>query len=502
MMCPGISVRSKAMSRAKKFALPTACRRGRPGVARSGRLSSSLHTLAWGSGVLSVGLLFAACSDSGDPPPATGGTGATGSGGTGGAGGTTGGAGGATGGAGGSAGSVAGTGGGAGTGGAATGGGAGTTGGAGTGGGSGAGTGGTVAGASGTGGAGAAGAPAGGSAGDAMGGAGAGGSAGSAGSGGTAGSGGGVWACPSGVTGTPTLTGAPTRVAGVPPPDSFNMNNGNFGNIEGPVWIDDALYVSEMSYMSYDSQNSNVKMSRLLKITSGGTVSIEIADSGSNGHAVDPDGNILAAVHKDGSITRYTLPGGTPATPVVSMFMNARFDSPNDLTLHTNGTIYFTDPNFQAPNTLPQSATRVYRVAPGSNMAEPIPNAQSPDQFGNPNGITLSLNQDFLYVAASTGRRYPVMGDGTLGAGENFDAASGGDGMVIDCAGNLYVARQGNVAVYEPDGTSIGNIPVSDVQSVTNVAFGGADHQTLYITGLGNNKGLFQKTMNIPGRPY
>jgi len=467
-------------------------------VARSGRLSTSLHTLAWGSGVLSVGLLFAACSDSGEPSPGSGGTGATGGGGTGGAGGTAG-VGGSVAGTGGSAGSVAGagTGGGSGAGGA-TGGSAGMTGGAGAGGSSGAGAGGTVAG-GGAGGAGGAGAPAGGSAGEATGGAGAGGTAGTSGS---AGSGGGVWACPSGVTGTPTLTGAPTRVAGVPPPDSFNMNNGNFGNIEGPVWIDDALYVSEMSYMSYDSQNSNVKMSRLLKITAGGTVSIEIADSGSNGHAVDPDGNILAAVHKDGSITRYTLPGGTPATPVVSMYMNARFDSPNDLTLHTNGTIYFTDPNFQAPNTLPQSATRVYRVAPGGSTAEPIPNAQSPDQFGNPNGITLSLNEDFLYVAASTGRRYPVMADGTLGAGQDFPAASGGDGMVIDCAGNLYVARQSAVSVYEPDGTSIGDIPVSDVQSVTNVAFGGDDHQTLYITGLGNNKGLFQKTMNIPGRPY
>jgi gluconolactonase len=291
-------------------------------------------------------------------------------------------------------------------------------------------------------------------------------------------------------------------VAGVPPPDAFNMNNGTFGNIEGPVWIGDALYVSEMSNMAYDSQNSNVKMSRILKVTTAGETTIEIADSGSNGHAVDPDGNIVAAVHKDGSLTRYGLPGGTPATPLVTGFMNARFNAPNDVAIHTNGTMYFTDPNFQAPNNLPQAQTRAYRIAPGGSTAEPIPNAQSPDQFGNPNGITLSLDEDYLYVAASNGRRYPVMADGTLGAGENFAAANGGDGMVIDCAGNLYVAKQGNVEVYRPDGSSIGNIPVPDVQSVTNVAFGGTDHQMLYITGLGNNKGLFQKPMNLPGRPY
>lgn len=304
------------------------------------------------------------------------------------------------------------------------------------------------------------------------------------------------------MTGRPTLGGTPTRVASVPPPDAFNMNNGNFGNVEGPVWIDDALYVSEMSYMSYSSSDSNVKQSRILKVTPAGQTSIFIADSGSNGHAVDADGNLVAAVHKDGSLKRFPLPDGAP-TSIVDMFMGARFNSPNDLVIHSNGTIYFTDPNFQAPNTLPQSATRVYRV-PAGGQAEPIPSAGSPDMFGNPNGITLSLAEDYLYVAASTGRRYPVMSDGSLGAGSDYAALNGGDGLAMDCAGNLYVAvsNQQHVAVYDPSGSSIGQINVSDIQAVTNVAFGGADHKTLYITGLGNNKGLFQITLDIPGRPY
>jgi gluconolactonase len=346
--------------------------------------------------------------------------------------------------------------------------------------------------------------PAGGGAGDASGGT----AGASAGTGGDAGSGGaagkaGVWQCPAGVTGMPTL-GAATRVAGVPPPDAFNMMNGNFGNIEGPVWVDDALYVSEMSYMAYDQQNGNVKMSRILKVTPAGLVTIEVADSGSNGLAIEASGNLLAAVHKDGTIKRLTLPGGSNPTTVVGTFMNARFNSPNDLAVHSaTGTIYFTDPSFQAPNDTPQAQTRVYRV-PLGGMAEPIPSAAMPDQFGNPNGITLSLAEDFLYVAASVGRRYPVMADGTLGPGQDYPAANGGDGMAIDCAGNLYVTipNSGNVAVFTPSGASIGNITVADVQGVTNVAFGGADHQTLYVTGLGNNKGLFQLTMNLPGRPY
>ena len=293
------------------------------------------------------------------------------------------------------------------------------------------------------------------------------------------------------------------RVIGVPPADSFNMNNGTFGNIEGPVWTGTELYLSEMSSMSYDSQNSEIKKSRMLKVTPDGTTTIAIADSGSNGLALAADGSLVAGVHKDGSVKRFALPGFT-ATSIVSQYMNARFNSPNDVAIHSNGTIYFSDPTFNGPSNPPQTATRVYRIAPGGSTAEPIPSSASPDTIQNPNGVTLSLAEDYLYVAGAVGRRYPVMADGTLGAGADFAATNGGDGMVIDCAGNLYVAvsNSQNVAVFTPTGTSIGMIKVPEVQAVTNVAFGGSDRKTLYITGLGNQKGLFQLPMNLPGRPY
>lgn len=443
----------------------------------------------------SLALLAGACTtdDGGSPGPAgaSGGVAGTGKGGSGGS----------------SPG--AGTGGTGGKSTAGTGGGAGQLGSGGTGGASG--SGGTTA--SGSGGGGSGGMPSagqpgtGGAAGSSGGtagggGVGVGGSAGaSAGTGGQGTAGTSTGSCPSGITDTPTL-GPATRVASVPPPDSFNMNNGTFGNIEGPLWLGDALYVSEMGPDSYTSQDSNIKKSRILKVTPSGQTSIFIADSGSNGLASDADGNIVAAVHKDGSITRFAMPSGTPA-PIVGMYMGARFNSPNDLAIHSNGTIYFSDPSFQAPNTLPQAATRVYRVAAGGQTAEPIPSASMPDTFNNPNGVTLSLAEDYLYVAASTGRRYPVMSDGTLGAGADYAPLDGGDGLAVDCAGNLYVAKsnQPNVVVYKPDGSMIGQV-TADVQAVTNVAFGGADGKTLYVTGLGNNKGLFQLPLNIPGRPY
>jgi gluconolactonase len=280
------------------------------------------------------------------------------------------------------------------------------------------------------------------------------------------------------------------------------MNGDNWGNIEGPVWIDDALYLSEMANASYTQADANVKQARMLKVTADGTVSIFIPDSGSNGLAIDLEGNILAGVHKDGSISRFALSGGSP-TVVVGQYNGARFNSPNDLAVRSDGTIYFSDPAFQAPNSRPQAQTYVYRLPPGGE-AEPIPNAAMPEAMNNPNGVTLSLAEDYLYVAAGNGRRFAVMSDGTLGAGEDFPASSSADGMVIDCAGNLYVTKADtrNVEVYTADGDPIGTIMVPEVQAVTNVAFGGADHKTLYITGHGNEKGLFTLPLDIPGRPY
>ncbi len=81
--------------------------------------------------------------------------------------------------------------------------------------------------------------------------------------------------------------------------------------------------------------------------------------------------------------------------------------------------------------------------------------------------------------------------------------------MGIDCAGNLYVTSNNQVIVINPTGTGmlVGKIMVSGVQSCTNVAFGGANHQTLYITGLGNgmgstSMGIFRADMPLPGMPF
>jgi len=436
-------------------------------------------------------LFFVASCGSSGTPTGTGGSGGNSGSGGGQIGGTSGAAG--SGGAGvagtGGSGAVAGSGGPAGTGGAAgTGGGVAGTGGAA------AGTGGGVAGT-------------GGRAGTGGGAAGTGGRAGTG--GGAAGTGGGAggtsarWTCPMGPFTAPNPSSITlTKVAGVPPLDSFNNNGNNFGNIEGDCWFGDALYVSEIA------SGSNPPPGRILRVTPTGSVSVAFGMSGSNGLAIDLMGRLIGASHTAGAVVAFNLTNMTSTTPIVSQYMGARLNTPNDLTVRSDGTIYFSDPDFQAPSPRPQAMTRVYRLPPGATAPVVVDAARS-----NPNGVTLSLDEAFLFVTDGQGLwRYPVSADGSTGSGTRIAQSAvggGGDGMGIDCAGNLYVALQQRVIIVDPtgNGTMLGSIAMTAVQSVTNVAFGGTNHQTLYVSGQGNgtgstSMGLYRADMPLPGMPY
>src|SRR6185312_12814912 len=151
------------------------------------------------------------------------------------------------------------------------------------------------------------------------------------GTGGAAGSGSGFvpYVCPSGMSSPAasaiTAGSSATRIAGAPPMDNFDTNQGNgFTNVEGPVWIGDALYFSEML------GNPNPPPSRILKIDSNDNVtqfypSGSGGDSGSNGMAVDSAGNLVTANHGVGGIVSFTLPGGVKTT-ITDSFGSKRFN--------------------------------------------------------------------------------------------------------------------------------------------------------------------------------
>jgi gluconolactonase len=304
----------------------------------------------------------------------------------------------------------------------------------------------------------------------------------------------GRYVCPPGPFGDPLPSPAtPTRLAGVPPSDAFNMQNNTFGILEGPVWIGDSLYVSEIG------QGSAPPPSRILKVTATGAVSIAVADSGSNGLAVDVNGNLVGAVHKDGSISQFDLATGG-ATPLATGINGIRFDAPNDLVIRSDGNVYFSDTDFQAPQPAPQPQTRLYRVAAGTHVVSVLDATRN-----QPNGVTLSLDENTLFVAWPAGiYKYALAQDGSAGTGVLVTSSVGsGDGMTVDCAGNLYVATNTDIVVLNPAGTEIHRLTFSGVQSVTNAAFGGPDHKTLYVTALGSQmqKGLFKVDFAIPGQP-
>lgn len=260
------------------------------------------------------------------------------------------------------------------------------------------------------------------------------------------------------------------------------------GLYEGPVWIGDALYFSDFSF-------SQGFPSRVRKLAPDGTVSTAIDDAGSNGLAVDANGKLIAATHRYKSLSRYDLKDGK-RTSVAERYQGQVFNSPNDMTLARDGTIYFTDPDFQqaaAPGGQP--VTGIYRVTPDGKVTL-VDGSRK-----NPNGIALSLDGATLYAVAGDGaiRTYDVKGKMPQTGRELVKGIETGDGMTLDCHGNLYMTEHSakRVRVFSPQGRALATIRVD--ANVTNVAFGGKDGKTLYITGAG---ALWQTRLDVSGLPY
>ena len=224
--------------------------------------------------------------------------------------------------------------------------------------------------------------------------------------------------CPSGPFQAPVPAAVSvTRVDGLPPHDAFNDSGNTRTNVEGAVWIDGKLYVTEFPF-------TPVPQSRILAFDPATQkVSVVLAQAASNGLATDLAGNLIATDHAAGAIVRMKFPLGTPEVLVAS-FDGKRFNSPNDLAVASDGSIYFSDPDYQAPSLRPQAKTRLYRLAPGAKDATVIDDMRS-----QPNGVTLSADERTLYVAGSDGIfSYPV--------------PAGGDVTASACASTHSVAAQ------------------------------------------------------------
>lgn len=252
---------------------------------------------------------------------------------------------------------------------------------------------------------------------------------------------------------------------------------------EGPVWraADGVLLFSD------------IPANTIYRLTPPDTIDTFRADSGnSNGLAEDTAGLLLAAEHGNRRVSR-TLANGT-VVEVAARYQGMRLNSPNDIAVRSDGTIYFTDPPYGI-----NSGDReldfngVFRV----NLGGVLTAEWEGSTTSRPNGIALSPDESTLYVADTVGpvRAYDVATDGTLSGERTFsDQVSTGDGICIDVAGNVFVTSSTGVRAFAPDGTDWGTITVP--QAPANCAFGGVDARTLYITA---RSGLYRVSMTIPG---
>lgn len=259
---------------------------------------------------------------------------------------------------------------------------------------------------------------------------------------------------------------------------------------EGPVWL------PEEGVLLFTDIPANI----IYEMDAEGSLTERRNPSNNaNGLLLDNDGLLLAAEHGTRRVTR-TLAGGD-VVAIAEQYQGNQLNSPNDLEIRSDGTIYFTDPPYGIGNDPDRSELGfmgVFRIPPGGGLVAEW--MGSPET--RPNGVVLSPDEQWLYVDDSEAgqvRRFSVAQDGslTLDDDEFITGLPGGDGMAVDSAGNLYISTSEDIHVYSPEGTLWGKIEIPG-DYTTNCAFGGADRRTLYVTG---NDKVFQVALTIPGLP-
>lgn len=309
-----------------------------------------------------------------------------------------------------------------------------------------------------------------------------------------------------------TLSGA----AGddIRPPDARLKTATRLAFVEGPA------YAADGSVYFTDILNN-----RIVRLVANGNMTLfgRVAQvyrqpSGlANGLAFDLEGRLLACEgNGEGGNRRVsrTEKDGT-VTTLAARYRGKRLNSPNDLDIDAKGRVYFTDPRYGDRSDVEQDKDGVYRIDPDGSVSRII------EDVGKPNGIAVSLDQNWLYVVdtdiskSGTPRRvyaYELRPDGSTGTRRvvhDFGTGRGGDGMCLDHRGNLYVAAglntsalpaedgsvKAGVYVFSPEGKQLDFIAIPE-DMVTNVTFGDPDLKTLYITA---GSKLFSIRLNVRG---
>lgn len=259
---------------------------------------------------------------------------------------------------------------------------------------------------------------------------------------------------------------------------------------EGPVWH------VKGGYLLF----SDIPANRIKKWTPKDGISDFRFPSGkSNGLTFDRRRRLIACEHANRRVSR-TEEDGTIVT-IASHYKGKKLNSPNDVVVKADGSVYFTDPPYGLNpifGTFEEQELTfygVYRVSPdGDNLSLLIDDSV-------PNGLAFSPDESLLYIADTEMnhiRVFDVKDNGRTTNGRVFAEISeeplAPDGMKVDSEGNVYVTGKGGICVLNPEGRRLGIIAVPELPA--NLCWGDRDWKTLYITA---RTSLYRVRLNIAG---
>lgn len=269
---------------------------------------------------------------------------------------------------------------------------------------------------------------------------------------------------------------------------------------------------------------SDIRGNRILKMCRDGRHSVFRYPSGrTNGQVFDQQGRLWHCegneFGRDGNrrVTRTDFTKADQPEVITETYAGQRYNAPNDICIDHRGRAYFTDPKYGDRSSMEMSVDGVYRIDVDGSVTRIL---QQPE-IQRPNGIAIALDRHLLYLVDSC----PDLGGNRKiwsfqldehgnpsNQSEVFDFAPGrgGDGLRLDVEGNLYVAAglsqsrgpqvtddvPTGIYMIRPDGELLGCIPIPE-DTVTNLAFGGDDGMTLYVT---SGRTLYQVRVRIPGQ--
>ncbi|MFV0473095.1 MAG: SMP-30/gluconolactonase/LRE family protein [Pikeienuella sp.] len=274
----------------------------------------------------------------------------------------------------------------------------------------------------------------------------------------------------------------------------------------GTRWAEGPAYFPAGRYLLW----SDIPNDRVMRWDeTDGSVSVFRAPCGNhNGHAVDLQGRLVSCEHQGRRVSRIGHDGAVVA--LATHYRGRRLNSPNDVVVKSDGSIWFTDPTYgidgdyegdRAESEI--GASHLYRIDPATGEV-----TAAATDFVRPNGLAFSPDEGLLYVS-DTGvshvengprhiRVFRVGEDGRLSGGETFATCGCGvfDGFRVDRDGDLWASAGDGVHCYAPDGDLIGKILVDEV--VANVEFGGIKRNRLFICATTSLRAVYLNTSAAP----